>query len=219
MPASSLTKFTITPLTPPGTTSKFVAMINPDGYTITSNIKYTSTKIPGQPGQSQRFQAREPDKITIKPFILDGTGAIDGSANTVSDRIRLLQSIVEDFDGEEHECKIVMLSWGTFCYVARLDKLEIEYTMFDPQGVPLRAKVTMDFTTYQTFDEILADAGLSSPDLTHVVEVKAGDKLPLLCNRIYKSADHLESVARFNGLTSLRDVRPGTQLLFPPLAV
>lgn len=219
MPESSLTKFTITPLTPPGSTSKFEAMINPEGYTITSKIKYSSTKIPGQPGQSQRFQAREPDEIKIKPFILDGTGAIDGSANTVSDQILLLQSIVEDFDGEEHECKIVMLSWGTFCYVARLNSLEIEYKMFDPQGVPLRASITMSFTTYQTFDEILADAGLSSPDLTHVVEVKAGDSLPLLCNRIYKSIDHVEAVARFNGLTSIRDVTPGIQLHFPPLAV
>lgn len=219
MPESSLTKFTITPLTPPGSTSKFEAMINPEGYTITSKIKYSSTKIPGQPGQSQRFQAREPDEIKIKPFILDGTGAIDGSANTVSDQILLLQSIVEDFDGEEHECKIVMLSWGTFCYVTRLNSLEIEYKMFDPQGVPLRASITMSFTTYQTFDEILADAGLSSPDLTHVVEVKAGDSLPLLCNRIYKSIDHVEAVARFNGLTSIRDVTPGIQLHFPPLAV
>lgn len=219
MPESSLTKFTITPLTPPGSNTKFEAMINPDGYTITSKIKYNSSQIPGQPGQSQRFQARQPDEIKINPFVLDGTGAIDGTAASVSDRITLLQSIVEDFDGEEHECKIVMLSWGTFCYVARLDSMVIKYTMFDPQGIPLRASVELNFTTYQKFEEILADAGLSSPDLTHIVEVKSGDTLPLLCNRIYKSVDHIESVARFNGLTSIRDVSPGTRLQFPPLAV
>ncbi len=58
---------------------------------------------------------------------------------------------------------------------------------------------------------------LSSPDLTHVRTVQAGDTLPLLCTSIYGSARHYLLVARHNGLDDFRQLQPGQQLQFPPL--
>jgi nucleoid-associated protein YgaU len=57
----------------------------------------------------------------------------------------------------------------------------------------------------------------SSPDLSHLVTVKAGDTLPLLCCNIYGSSVYYLEVARVNGLAHFRDLAPGMQLLFPPL--
>ena len=54
-------------------------------------------------------------------------------------------------------------------------------------------------------------------DGVNLVVVKAGDTLPLLCERIYRDpAYHLE-VARVNGLTLVRQLDPGMSLRFPPL--
>lgn len=221
------TKFKITAYTVTKTSSRptsgikpFEAMINPEGYTIGANIKYNKTKIPGQAGQAARFHAAMPDKITIKPFVIDGTGTVEGTKECpVDEQIDHLKKVTTQFVGDEHQCRVVQLEWSRFVYVARLESMNIDYTLFSSSGTPLRAKVTLGFVAYKSFEEILAFAKISSPDLTHVVDVKAGDKLPLLCNRIYKSTDHIESIARFNGLTSIRDVTPGVQLLFPPLAV
>jgi nucleoid-associated protein YgaU len=58
----------------------------------------------------------------------------------------------------------------------------------------------------------------SSPDLTHLITVKAGDTLPLLCDRIYRDSGYYMEVARINGLSSFRNLQPGTTLKFPPLA-
>lgn len=221
------TKFKITAYTvtktsafPASGIKPFEAMINPEGYTVNANIKYCKPKISGQAGQAARFQAAMPDKITIEPFVIDGTGTVEGlEKRPVDEQIDHLKKVTTQFIGDEHQCRVVQLEWSSFVYVARLESMDIKYTLFSASGTPLRAKVTLGFVAYKTYEEILAYAKISSPDLTHIVEVKAGDKLPLLCNRIYKSTDHIESIARFNGLTSIRDVTPGAQLLFPPLAV
>lgn len=224
MPATTKFKITAFTVTKTSTTKTsgiepFEAMINPEGYTIKANIKYNKSKIPGQAGQAARFEAAMADKITLKPFVIDGTGTIEGSEKrSVDEQIKHLKQVAAQFVGDEHQCRVVQLAWSSFVYVARLETMSIEYTLFSPSGTPLRAKATLGFVAFKSFEEILADAKLSSPDLTHIVEVKAGDRLPLLCDRIYKSADHVEAVARFNGLASFRDLRPGTRLVFPPLA-
>ena len=49
------------------------------------------------------------------------------------------------------------------------------------------------------------------------VIVQEGDTLPLLCERIYRDGAHYPMVARFNGLTDFRSLKPNTVLHFPPL--
>ena len=83
--------------------------------------------------------------------------------------------------------------------------------------MPLRAKVTLAFVEYQSKEEISKEAGQESPDLTHLIEVKAGDTLPLLCYRIYQDCNYYIDVAKINRLTDFRDLKPGTKLQFPPL--
>jgi nucleoid-associated protein YgaU len=57
----------------------------------------------------------------------------------------------------------------------------------------------------------------SSPDLSHIVLVREGDTLPLLCASIYGDPSYYPDVARFNGLLEFRDLKPGAKLHFPPL--
>jgi nucleoid-associated protein YgaU len=63
----------------------------------------------------------------------------------------------------------------------------------------------------------MAEENKSSPDLTHVRVVKAGDTLPLLTKAIYGSSRDYLRVAEHNGLDNFRDLTPGRRLVFPPL--
>ena len=51
----------------------------------------------------------------------------------------------------------------------------------------------------------------------HLIEVKAGDTLPLLCYQIYQDCTYYIDVAKINNLTNFRDLKPGIKLQFPPL--
>ena len=47
--------------------------------------------------------------------------------------------------------------------------------------------------------------------------VEHGENLPYLCHQIYGDASLYLEVARSNGLTNVRALSAGDQLLFPPL--
>ncbi|SES70769.1 hypothetical protein SAMN05216326_10293 [Nitrosomonas marina] len=199
---------------------KFEAMINPSGYEHVLSLRYAKNKVLGQPGTETKYDVSHPEKIVLRELIFDGTGVIRSSDNqpvSVKNQIELLRNVIYTYDGSKHEAPIVQLKWGSFLFYGRVESLKFDYTLFKPSGVPLRAKVTLTFIEYQSSEEIAKEADNQSPDLTHQVEVKAGDTLPLLCYRIYQNSAYYPEVARVNNLTHFRDLKPGTLLRFPPL--
>ena len=112
-----------------------------------------------------------------------------------------------------------MLVWGTTVnFRCRLTKLDIEYSLFAPNGTPLRAKLSVGFEQYLSPKRVAQEGDPSSPDLTHVRTVVAGDSLPLMCHRIYGDGKYYIEVAKVNDLTDFRQLQPGSRITFPPLA-
>jgi nucleoid-associated protein YgaU len=108
--------------------------------------------------------------------------------------------------------------WGTL-QVKRcvLKSASIAYKLFKPNGIPLRAVITANFTDNSDDKTSQAIAQNQSPDLTHVRLVKAGDTLPGLCYQIYDDPNYYLEVARANGIDNFRNLTPGTKIFFPPL--
>ncbi|TXI28802.1 MAG: peptidoglycan-binding protein [Nitrosomonas oligotropha] len=203
---------------------KFEAMINPAGYERTSKISYSKESVMGQPGVEAKYYATHADKFVLKELILDATGAV--SANPLSvvsdpvpikEQIESLKEVIYKYNGSKHEAPIVQLKWGELLFYGRVESLKYDYTLFKPSGVPLRAKVTIIFFEYKSTQEISKEAALESPDLTHLIEIKAGDTLPLLCYRVYQDCSYYLDIAKINRLTDFRNLKPGTKLRFPPL--
>ncbi len=195
----------------------FEALINPSGYTHSSAINYSKNVAFG-PGTEKKFSNSKPDTYVFKELVLDGTGVVPTNAPmTVKDQISLLRKVAYNYQGTDHEPPVVEVSWGPLLFKARMEALAVNYTLFKPSGEPLRAKITLTFIEYKSTEETFRAAGLQSPDLTHIVEVKAGDTLPLLCYQIYKDSSYYPAVAKLNNLTSFRRLEPGQILRFPPL--
>lgn len=197
----------------------FEVQINPSGYDHNYQIRYAQPRALGRKGGEAKFDAVQPEKIMLKPLVLDGTGAVPGTAVAVKDQVEKLRKAIYGYVGNKHEPPVVQVVWGSsLMFRGRIESLKFEYTLFTPGGEPLRAKVSLSFVGYTTPAQEVKEMAASSPDLTHLVLVRAGDTLPLLCERIYRDpAYHLE-VARINGLTLVRQLEPGMRLRFPPLA-
>lgn len=196
---------------------KFEAMINPVGYQQISCIQYGKNAAIGVANET-KFNKTTPDKYEFKELVLDGTGVVSlVGLETVEDQIRCLREVAYTYDGTTHQTPVVRVLWGPLEFKARLKSLKVDYTLFTPDGKPLRAKVSLSFAEYKTDQQILREARLESPDLTHLIEVKAGDTLPNLCYRIYSDASYCMVVARINRLSNFRCLKPGQVLRFPPL--
>ncbi|MFN9041170.1 MAG: hypothetical protein ACK5YO_33070, partial [Planctomyces sp.] len=98
-----------------------------------------------------------------------------------------------------------------------LTRPTITYTLFRPNGIPLRAVISAVFTDSLDDRVRVAMAQDNSTDLTHERILRAGQTLYSLCESIYGDAALAPQVARFNNLDSVRGVPAGTRLFFPPL--
>ncbi len=194
----------------------FEVMLNPANYSHSLKIGYDKKKTQGQTGSELKFSAVEPEKVSFD-IVIDGTGAVNLSAPDVKTQVESLKGVVYTYDGTQHEPNHVRLLWGSLIFFGRLESLSLDYTLFKPSGEPLRAKVKLAFAGAMSKEEESLKANRSSPDLSHVVEVKSGDTLPLLCYRIYKNSGYYAEVARANNLVHFRQIKPGTKLHFPPL--
>jgi nucleoid-associated protein YgaU len=198
----------------------FTVLLNPADIKHTRSISYDKKKALGQPAVDPKFSAVEAEKLSFA-LLLDGTGAVPlGASETrldVKTQLEKLNRVVYQYDGSQHQPGHVRLLWGTLIFFGRMESMSIHYTLFKPSGDPLRAKVDLSFVGAMSKAETELVSNLSSPDLSHRVEVREGDTLPLLCNRIYGDPGYYLEVARVNGLTHFRDLRPGGKLHFPPL--
>ncbi|MEO1049698.1 MAG: peptidoglycan-binding protein [Bacteroidota bacterium] len=195
----------------------FEVKLNPTEYSRNFQIKYNDDEAQGDSARSPKFNSYDCEEMSFK-FMLDSTGAVNPlSYEPVVDQIKNLTETVYNYDGSEHEPSYVEILWGTLIFRGRLSKMSVKYPLFKPSGEPIRAEVDISFKSFIDNKEKAAAASNSSPDLTHVVTIKEGDTLPLLCFSIYKDSGYYLQVAEANGLKNFRALEPGDKIFFPPL--
>ncbi|AHF15149.1 peptidoglycan-binding protein [Niabella soli DSM 19437] len=152
-------------------------------------------------------------------FILDGTGVnTNGVKIPVTAQVLLFREATTKTVGTLHRPPYLIVQYGSFVSSCNLSSSDVSYTMFDMTGLPIRAKVTASFDerTPGALGALLSM--LSSPDLTHIVEVQKGDILPLLTYKVYQNQQYYLQVAKVNRLKNFRKLQPGTSLVFPRIA-
>lgn len=194
---------------------EFEAMFNPTSYSRTYSNKLT------QQGKELQFSRSDPGELSLT-LVLDGTGVHEMglfvfSQETVEERVERFLTVAYAHNGSIHEANYLIVEWGSLKFSCRLSKVDIKYTVFDRDGKPLRAELSVKFLTDEESVRLSKTANNTSPDLTHARVVRSGDTLPALTKEIYGSSARYLDVARFNGLDDFRFLTPGQQLLFPPL--
>jgi nucleoid-associated protein YgaU len=202
----------------------FEVTINPESYSRRYAIAYTGTgrgpNTPiGKAAASPEYARTEAETVSFD-LVIDGTGVVEAArGKPVSSEISRLRDLVYTYQGSEHEPSPVELNWGDeLCaFRARLTEMSVDYTLFKADGTPLRAKVRLSFLEALTPQEVAVQADDQSPDLSHLVRVRAGDTLPGLCQRILKDPDAYLDIAVANDLDGFRSLVPNTILRFPPM--
>jgi nucleoid-associated protein YgaU len=98
-----------------------------------------------------------------------------------------------------------------------MEQIRQKFTLFSPDGVPLRATLTVSLREYKTLEDQLHQLNLSSPDRTHAHVVAQGDALASIAERYYQRATEWRAIADANALYDPRRLKPGIVLTIPPL--
>lgn len=197
----------------------FVAHVNPENYTQATQIKFAEDQAVGSSGQDSNYSHTEPVKMQFD-FLLDRTGALGNVSNEINGvevDIAHFKKLAFSLEGEIHKPRYLKLCWGALIFKCQLEALEVEYKLFNRQGMPLRAVLKCGFREFKEKEQNVLEDNRQSPDISHVRTVEAGDTLPLMCFKIYGDSKYYAEVARANDLTDFRRLHQGQQLLFPPL--
>jgi hypothetical protein len=197
----------------------FEALINPESYTLEYKVKTAEGQGQGTSGVQQKFAYTMPDELTFE-FLFDNTGIIDSKPNKegVYDNVNHFRQILTQYQGSTHEPYHLKLVWGNLLFKGRAVEVSVTYKLFNSDGQPIRAIVKAKFKGSIEEKKRVAQEYKRSPDLTHVRKVKIGDTLPLMCYQIYGDPKYYLQVAQANALVNFRNLVPGTDVIFPPLA-
>jgi hypothetical protein len=199
----------------------FYVPVNPETFSKNLKIQLEKKRGHGNSGTDPRYISTEPEELKLE-FILDGTGTIQGYLDTyinmpVTQQLQAFVNCAYKVDGEIHRPRFLIVHWGSdLTFHCVLQSLDINYTLFKDNGDPLRVKVTAGFVNYKKPVERTLEQGNKSPDLTHSFLVKQGDRLDLMTFKVYDDPKYLLQVAKVNKLSTLRSIRPGITLNFPP---
>lgn len=194
---------------------EFSAYVNPSEITLSYEMEYDSAQGSGTTNSRMNFKKVKPGDMSLTLF-LDGTGA-GGRRIDVQQQVEQFHTVT-GYNGSIHRPNYLKVVWGTL-QVKRcvLKGASIAYKLFRPDGVPLRAVITANFSDNADDQTRVALAQDASPDLTHIRRVKQGDTLPAMCYQVYGDPGYYLEVARANRIDNFRNLTAGTKIFFPPL--
>jgi hypothetical protein len=184
----------------------YTFMINPDNIKIQKSIEYNEQQAPATSSASQKYKSTPSDKLSFE-MVIDCTGIVDAK------RIDMAT-----YNGKIHRPNFVKVQWGqNITFNGVLDSIDISYTLFKPDGSPLRAKISLSFSRYISPKTVTMTDAPESPDLTHIVTVSEGMSLPQLCQKVWNDDSYYIQVAGFNKLNKFRNLNGIDKLIFPPI--
>ena len=198
--------------------------------TYTNCVKPQKTS--GGDGGIVTFNYSEPSEMNIK-LLLDDTTYSNEIAFALPPKLipDSVDSIIKTLlkmcaiDGEQHRPPFIRVTplqmalrkgphtgFGGF-----ISSVEISNDIVDSFGNRVKATVDLKFMECKSAKQSDTEIGRSSPDLTHIYQTFGGDKLVNKVNKTYGEPDYVHSVAEANGLNTVRHLKVGGSVKFPPL--
>ncbi|WP_253738346.1 LysM peptidoglycan-binding domain-containing protein [Halohasta salina] len=194
---------------------------NPTEYTVGKSVNYGDLKATGSGASIMQFVDGNAETLSMELFF-DTTDELDGSGDPEAADVRTQYTDMIDtllaVDGELHAPPVCRFVWGDgIDFTAVVEHAEKRFTKFLPSGVPIRARVQLQFTEYKTADYHKSEVSPESTDKTKRWTVAEGDTLWLIADEEYGDPSHWRTIAEANDVTNPRQLSAGETLELPPL--
>ncbi|CAM3840300.1 MULTISPECIES: hypothetical protein [Flavobacterium] len=195
----------------------YTVMLNPENIKWQRGIEYNEQQAPNTSAPSQKYKSTPVEKLNFD-LTIDCTGIVDSKRTKMSDEINALEKIIYTYNGTIHRPNFVKIQWGqSIVFKGVLKSMDTSYTLFKPDGSPLRAKLSLGFTEYISPESVEEIDAKKSPDITHLISVVEGNTLPQLCQKTWNDDSYYIQVAKYNDLNKFRNLKGGEKLIFPPI--
>jgi hypothetical protein len=198
----------------------FYVQFNPTEYTLQKGAQIAEIGIYGIDSPILQFIRGQNEKLTLDLFFdtTDG-GMAEGAKDVRKETNLLLFYQLVKIQPKTHAPPRISFTWGKgLSFKAIVESVQQKFDLFSPEGIPLRATLSVSFREYKTLEEQLSELKLESPDHSKTYVVERGDSLARIAATAYGDPALWREIAAANpNLPNPRNLQPGTELYIPPL--
>ncbi len=200
-------------------------LFNPKELNVEKSNQFAEVAIPGLSSPIYQFVRGNARSVTMDLFFDTYEEGTD--VRIFTDRITgwdagsMLSSLpgaakgLMDIDSELHAPPVCLFIWGAFLFQCIIERVSKRFTMFLPEGIPVRATLSVTLKEYQEVDIQVKELDLHSSDLRKHWTVTQGDSLWSIAVQEYGDAADWILIAEANEIDNPRKIEPGTDLVIP----
>ena len=191
---------------------KIPLRFNPSEYQLQKSNNFAEIGIPGLESPPIQFVRGAAEKLSLE-LLADTSDTLEDVREKYVNKLRNLMRL----NAETHAPPIVAFTWDTQVFKGVLESLTITYVMFSPDGVPLRAKLSVTLKEYRPAAVQFRESPTFSPDFDKTFVVRRGDTLSGIAGQVFRDPSRWREIARANDVVDPRRIRPGDALRIPKL--
>jgi nucleoid-associated protein YgaU len=204
------------------TGERIPVMFNPEEYTVNRDINYANAAIPGLSGPVLQFVSGNMQALDMELFLDTYEAHKVGSrvVNTAQDDVRRLTRQITDLmniDGSTHAPPVLLFTWASLSFTCVLARATQRFTMFLPDGTPVRARLQVSFHEFRNVEMEAREVKRETADYTKRHVAGQGETLASIAADAYGDPRLWRVIAIANGIDDPRDLDVGAGLLLPSL--
>ena len=205
---------------------------NPTELSMEKAAQIAEIAIPGIDSPVLQFVRGQNEKVTLELFFDSTDQGIGVGATAVTVRTNEFYALVK-MSGKEHAPPRCRFGWGEEfpglinqagevtgtrkAFDCIVESIQQKFTLFSPEGVPLRATLSVTLREYKSLETQLQELNLQSADHTRVHVVQRGETLPQIAYAAYQDPAKWRLIAVANKLLRPTELQPGMVLELPPV--
>jgi hypothetical protein len=196
---------------------EFDVLFNPNQYQVTESNQFSEVAIPGLGAPPLQFVRGTARTLSMQLFF-DTYDPVQSGVKQGSDVRKYTGQVVKllEVNSDSHSPPICRFSWADFTFVGVLERADQRFTLFLPNGTPVRA--TVDVTFKELGQQQAKQAGrLFSADFAKRYTVRRGDTLSSIAAKEYSDPGQWRPIAEENRLDDPLAIVPGQVLVIPAL--
>jgi nucleoid-associated protein YgaU len=207
---------------------------NPTELSFNKTAQFAEIAIPGLDQPVLQFIRGGTETLSVDLFFDTTDDGMGQDAKSVADEIYEFYDLVKQ-NKDTHAPPKCVFAWGPpvvkACveqfsehfnfslapswFVCIVESIDRKFLLFSPEGIPLRARLTVKMREYQTVEQMVA--GLHSADHTKMRVLKRRERLDQISVQEYETPAEWRMIAEANDIDNPRLVPPGTMLEIPPM--
>lgn len=192
----------------------FEVLFNPAELKLDKTARWPRVPTVGRDTAPASFTYGEPYSLSLELFF----DTYETREDVIPYANNIVQLVTARGDlGRPPRCT---MSWGKNTFGKRkwaLQSLNQRYTLFLPDGTPVRATLGCSFQEWRSSKEEALELKRSSPDVAKTRVLKRGETLAAIAAEEYNDPGLWRAIAELNGIHNPRRVAPGQVLAIPPL--